>query len=189
MRISFLGNLTNGFIDSEEALSYARTYAAVYISLMAVLFPVTRFCYWEFFRVMFMWLTGWSLLSVAFFLSLIIILNIPVTYVARGSAGYKLTAVWGIALVALSIVGIHYSAKLRDRYSFQCETFWVDRESGTYHIDFHDRCLCGESLAGLENMKGHEMEKQLNSFELCEDCEQWAEDAEDSYQTERFIRR
>ena len=91
---------------------------------------------------------------------------------------YKLTIIWGMALMLLGIVAIYFSNKYRNGYAFECETFLVDNEAGIYHYEWNDDCEKAEEAETLEEMKGYQIDK---SYILCEWCKETQEDMESEY--------
>ena len=71
-------------------------------------------------------------------------------------------------------MAIYFSDKYRDQYSFECDTFFVDKDAGIYHLDiFTDDCEKACETKYLEEMKGYQISKKIT---LCEDCEEMLED-------------
>lgn len=71
---------------------------------------------------------------------------------------YKRTRIWGICLICFGIAAVYFTNEYRHRYSFECDTFWVDKQKGIYHLDFDNDCSIAEDATSLTKMKGFEIE-------------------------------
>ena len=129
---------------------------------------------------------GYSLLFIAFIAEFILLLDVRVnveeperdywnkTEKYSKPITYKLTTVWAFVLAVLGVMAIYFSDKYRDQYSFECDTFFVDKDAGIYHLDiFIDDCEKACEAECLEEMKGYQISKKIT---FCEDCEEMLED-------------
>lgn len=98
--------------------------------------------------------------------------NLSKTY---GSLNYKLTIVWGIILITVGILAIYSTNRHRKDYAFKCNTFWVDKECGIYHLDVDNDCEIITKSNNIERMYGYEIK---NRYTFCEWCKEWQEDVE-----------
>lgn len=184
---SFLSNL---FGDVYDFLNddIGKFIIAIGSFLILIAGTLSYFFYWKFISVILDYITGTSLLFLAYIITLIITLDFQVEqdiperhcetleenkYYSRK---YKWTIVWGIFLIILGIAAIFFSNKYRKHYSFQCETFRVDEAKGVYHIF---KCNDSKNATKITLMKGYDVEK--NEYLLCPACEEWAEDAEGEF--------
>ena len=86
---------------------------------------------------------------------------------------YKLSTLWFIILVLLGISAIYFSNKYKKQYIFECDTFLVDRQTHTYHLDWTE-CDNSKNAVSLDKLQGYQIEKD---FSLCEECKEIAEEA------------
>jgi hypothetical protein len=109
-------------------------------------------------------------------------------YKDRKPKGYTKTKVWGIILIIIGISVIYVSNRYRKHYSFECETFLVDSSKGLYHLNgFNKDCEEIEKGTILVPMKGYKIENSNYSF--CPCCDEWAEDAVGSFESDRYYRK
>ena len=88
---------------------------------------------------------------------------------------YKLTIIWGITIVILGIMAMHYSNKYRKHYALLCETFLVDCNSKVYHLEDSD-CEGLQDAENVKEMKGYEIGK---GYIFCEECKEYSDEMED----------
>lgn len=82
-------------------------------------------------------------------------------------------------------MALYFSGKYKDYYAFQCQTFYLDENTGICHIlndcDYvHD----AEEMDSYEMRGNHKHLSEIkgieildSSYELCDACREWAEDA------------
>ena len=165
--------------------------------VLILLLGLSLFVHWTFISSILSLITGYSLIFIAYIIGLIVWLDKGVDVALqkeyRGYAfpkkepkGFKKTKVRGIMLVILGIVAIYFSNVYRKQYAFECDTFLVDHQKKTYHLDWDNDCEEAEMASRLEKMKGYQID---DSYTFCYWCEEWAEDAEAEYNANRFYRR
>ena len=194
---SFLSNIV-GRNTYDEFKGYAIIIIAIGTCILAIILLLSFFFHWGFISSLLNLVTGTSLLFIAYIAALVLALDIEVDVdePERGywsepenkpkPTAYKLTIVWGVLLIALGIGAIYFSNKYRKHYAFECSTFLVDHQAGIYHLDWDNECEVAAEAEDLEKMQGYQIDK---SYTLCEWCEEWAEDAEDEYESDRYFRR
>lgn len=194
---SFLSNLI-GRENYEEFQYYAKFIVVIGFCILSVLFLLASLVHWTFISNLLNLFTGTSLLFLAFIASLILVLDFQVdvdeaekiyfnneAYVPKPFK-YKITVVWGILLLLLGLAATYYSNKYRKYYEFECSTFLVDIRNGIYHIDWDNDCEVAAQSDDLIKMRGYEMNK---TYTLCTWCEEWVEDAEFEYRSNRYYRK
>ena len=194
---SFISNLLGK--DKYDGLkSKAKIIIAIGTCILAILFLLTYFFHWGLLSTLLNLVTGTSLLFVVYIAALILVLDIEVDveeperyYWSEPEklpkpTSYKLTIVWGVILIILGIGAIYFSNVYRKQYAFECDTFLVDHQKKTYHLDWDNDCEEAEMASRLEKMKGYQID---DSYTFCYWCEEWAEDAEAEYNANRFYRR
>lgn len=165
--------------------------------ILILLWGLSFFVHWSFISSILSLITGFSLIFIAYIIGLIVWLDKGVDVALqkeyRGYAfpkkepkGFKKTKVRGIMLVILGILAIFFSNVYRKQYAFECDTFLVDHQKKTYHLDWDNDCEEAEVASRLEKMKGYQID---DSYTFCYWCEEWAEDAEAEYNANRFYRR
>ena len=194
---SFLSNII-GRNTYDEFKCYAKVIIAIGTCVLSIVLLLSLFFHWSFISSLLSLVTGTSLLFIAYVAALVLVLDIEVDvdepekcYWSEPEkkpkpAAYKLTIVWGVVLVALGISAIYFSNKYRKHYAFECDTFLVDHQAGIYHLDWDNDSEVAAESGNLETMQGYQIDK---SYTLCEWCEEWAEDAEDEYESNRYFRR
>ena len=194
---SFLSNII-GRNTYGEFKGYSKTIIAIGTCILAVILLLSFFFHWKFISGLLNLVTGTSLLFIAYVAALVLALDIEVdvdepekNYWSESEkktkpATYKLTIVWGVLLIVLGIGVIYFSNKYRKYYAFECDTFLVDHQARIYHLDWDNDCEVASEAKNLEKMQGYQIDK---SYTLCEWCEEWAEDAEDEYGSNRYFRR
>lgn len=182
---SFLSNII-GRNTYDKFKGYAKEIIAIGTCVLAIVLLLSIFFHWSFISSLLSLITGTSLLFIAYVAALVLVLDIEVDVDEPEKkpkpAAYKLTIVWGVVLVALGISAIYFSDKYLKHYAFECDTFLVDHQAGIYHLDWDNDCKVAAESGNLETMQGYQIDK---SYTLCEWCEEWAEDAEDEYESNR----
>ena len=181
---SFLSNLigkTNYHGFKEE---YALVIFFIGTGLLAILTPLTFFCYWGILSSFLNLITGTSLLFIVYVAALIVLLDKEVKVETHSDSTiakqkvkkpftYKLTIVWGLFLVVGGIVAIYGTNKYRRYYAFQCKkVFVVNKGDKFYHL--YEECSHCENAEHLYVAKGYQMEKA--HLKLCPECAELAEE-------------
>jgi predicted secreted protein len=196
---SFLSNLLSclfGDIYDDLLKPYARIIVAIGTCILCILIGLSTICHFTFISILINLVTGTSILFIIYIVALISVLDIKVEieteeqnyYVSKSikkpkDRKYKLTIVWAVVLIILSINAIYFTNKYRKHYAFECSTFLVNHNAKVYHLDCDNDCEIASETSHLEKMKGYQINK---SYTLCEWCKEWAEEAEISYNIERF---
>lgn len=204
---SFLSNIVKKCEFCKDIYDGIRTYSLVIILtgtiLISVFVGLSFFVYWHWLSKVIDLLMGTSLVFILYVIAVISILDIQVAEEVQEkeydlysgqeirkkvqhSIGYKLTIVWGITLMLLGVVAIYGTNKFRKHYSFQTSYFLVDQTKGIYHLDYDNDCEAKKN-AFLKRMQGYEFE-DLN-YQFCVECEEWLDDAMDSYESDRYYRK
>ena len=187
---SFLSNII-GRNTYDEFKIYAKLIIAIGTCVLAVILLFSFFFHWKFISSLLDMVTGTSLLFVAYVAAFILVLDIEVDVdesreTENKPQAYKLTIVWGAVLIIVGISAIYFSNKYRKHYAFECSTFLVDHQARIYHLDWDNDCEIASETGKLEKMKGYQIDK---SYNLCKWCEEWAEEAESQYESDRYFRR
>lgn len=185
-RQSFISNLF-GHNTYDEFKSAALLVSLIGTGILIVLYILSNFFHAGIINYLIKLTNGTSLLFIGYILAVIILLDIEVDVEEpeknyweeekkeQKPFKYKLTIVWGVILIALGIVAIYYSNRYRNRYAFECETFWVDEKGGIYHLDWNSDCSIAEEAEELEEMQGYQIDK---TFKFCEECQECLEEME-----------
>ena len=186
---SFISNII-GRKTYDEFRDLAKIIIAIGTCVLTILLLLSVFFHWSLISSLLNLVTGTSLLFIAYIAAFILVLDIEVDVdepeKKTKPTAYKLTIVWGVLLIALGICAIYFSNKYRKHYAFECETFLVDHQAGIYHLNCDNDCEVASEASNLEKKQGYQIDK---SYNLCEWCEEWAEDAEDEYESSRYYRR
>ena len=193
---SFLSDLFH-YIELKE---YADRIIPVGTFILLILFLLSKFVHWEFISELLSCCTGISILFIVYVITIIAVLDFPIEveeevdnalyYDKKTSPkpeGYNWTILWGILLCVLGAAAIYFSEKYSKRYQFECSTLLVDRDAGIYHLDYDNDCEEADKADNLVKMKGYQLKD--TSYELCDWCDGWADDAESEYIGQKYIRR
>lgn len=193
---SFLSNLI-GENSYNNAVEFAKIAIPIGSLVLLALYCLSCFFYSSIVNFLLKLTTGFSIPFIAYIALWIILLDIKVNVDEPEKKSweepkevpkplvYKFTIIWTVILVILGICTIYYSNKYRKHYSFGCETFLVDNKSQLYHLEWSE-CESAENAEQLEEMQGYQIG---NSFSLCEECKEIAEEAEAEYESDRYFRR
>ena len=183
---SFISNLL-GRDTYEYFKEFARPASIIGAVILILLYVLSHYFHSDFLSYLVSLTNGYSLLFIGYVVILIVLLDIEVEVeepehpywekkkeVAKPFK-YKLTIVWSIVLLILSIVAIYYSNRYRNHYAFECETFLVDKKAALYHLDWNSDCSIAEKAEELEEMQGYQINEK---FKFCEECRDCMEDVE-----------
>lgn len=164
--------------------------------ILVVVILLSSFLHWGFISSILDLISGKSLLFIVYVAALVIVLDVKVDVgdsycyynvdIKKMPFAYKLTVIWGVLLIAMGIGAINISNRYRKHYAFECTTFLVDHSSKVYHLDWDNDCEDAKSASHLEKLKGYQID---DSYTICVGCEEWAEYAEDVYNSEKYYRR
>lgn len=172
--------------------------------VLVVLWGLSKFFHWGLLSFLLNLTTGTSLVFIAYILGLIVLLDkgIDVELLESVTApryqnryyfpkeepqGYRRTIILGVILVALGIAAIYFSNRYRKHYAFECETFLVDKTNLLYHINTNNGCEY--KSRNVEEVKGYQLEEDFSEYRFCEWCQEWAEDASDTYESDKYFRK
>lgn len=194
---SFISNIIGR--DNYDGIKFlSKRIAVIGACIIAIIYLLSHYFHCGFISWLLDWVSGTSILFVAYIAALIVVLDIRVNVdepekdiwsMPKNNTKpitYKLTIVWSVMLIVLGISAIYFSDKYRDLYTFECTTFLVDRQAGIYHLDWNNHCDVKEEADFLYEMKGYQIGQ---SYILCEWCDDWASDAESEYESNKYIRR
>lgn len=156
--------------------------------ILVTVIVLTHFFHWKFLSLVLNFITGTSLIFLAYIIGVVLLLDFGVDVWHEQSrdgsdrilrtifGGYKITVVWAVLLVVLAIAAVYYSNKYRNHYSFECATFLVDEQKGIYHLKgYNTDCEEIEDRTRLVRMQGYEIEE--NNYTYCISCEEWEGEA------------
>jgi len=193
---SFLSNMVGNTYD--EFKGYAKPIIAIGTCILAIIYPLSDFFHWGVISGLLNLFTGTSILFIIYVAAIVITLDIEVeedepesNYWSEPgnkpmSTAYKLTIVWGVVLIALGISAVYFSNKYRKHYAFECNTFLVDTYTRIYHLNYNNDCEYAATARDLEKMKGYQIDE---SYEFCDWCAEWLEDAESSAEADAYSSR
>lgn len=183
---SFISNLL-GSDTYEDFKEFAKPASIIGAVILILLYVLSHYFHSGFLSYLVSLTNGYSLLFIGYVVILIVLLDIEVEVeepeqpywekkkeVAKPFK-YKLTIVWSIVLLILSVVAIYYSNRYRNHYAFECETFLVDKKAAIYHLDWNSDCSIAEEAEELEEMQGFQINEK---FKFCEECQECMEDVE-----------
>ena len=180
----------------EEFRGYAKTYIPIATIILVVLLVISQFVHWRIVSWLLNLALGTSLIFIAYILGVILLLDFGVDVEMKEDwdgrlslpevmpSNFKSTIIWTYTLLILGIAAIYFSNKYRKNYSFECQTFLVDKNRGIYHLEDNND---DEDMEYTTEMKGYELENYNYTF--CESCREWVEEMESEYAAERYYRR
>lgn len=184
----------------DDFKGYAKLVVAIGTCLLVISYGLSFICHYKFVFGLLNLFTGTSLLFIFYIFDLILLLEIEVDVETQKNyfstdrnekkekpLRYKLSVAYSIFLILMGICAIYFSNEYKHQYAFDCTSFLVDRNTKTYHlIEFRNDCEIASQCKNLEVMKGYQID---DSYKLCVHCEQFAEDAEWEYNSNRFFRK
>ena len=183
---SFISNLL-GRDTYEFFKEFARPASIIGAVILILLYVLSYYFHSGFLSYLVSLTNGYSLLFIGYVAILILLLDIEVEveepeqpYWEKKKEvdrpfKYKLTIIWSIVLLILSIVAIYYSNRYRNHYAFECETFLVDKKAALYHLDWNSDCSIAEKAEELEERQGYQINEK---FKFCEECRDSMDDVE-----------
>ena len=182
--------------NTYETLSNWKPIALIYAIILLIFVLLSFFFQWSFIKFFIDLMMGWTLLSIPFVAIIVVSLDKEIEMKKAESQWEKLheekpknylyTKIWGITLCIFGLTCLYFSGKYKDYYSFQCGTFYLDKVHQTYHI--LDDCKYSEvDNDELIEIKGVDLIG--TNHELCDACEEWAEDAKESAYEWQYRRR
>ena len=165
---------------------YSKFVFLAYSVWLFILFLLTLVCHWRIVNEIFSLFTGGSLFFMLYtaFAILFFDIRVGVVYGLRDWR-YKLTIAWGIVLIILGLSAIIYTNHYRKDYAFECETCFIEADSRCFHI----RTKC-DSIVNKESLEKSKVYKaQESGYIFCEECEWWAEEANDAYEALQYSRK
>lgn len=165
-RESFFIRATGDFYDF--ASDFAIPIVIYGTPIFLVLFGLTFVCHWDVVCNLFSLVSGFSLLFIAYNISLILVIDRLLLYrVSKKKAPrYSLTVVWGIILIGLGITSCFVTNNYKKHYKFACAEWYVDEENHLYHCNEK----CDKIGSTTYVAKGHEIRGKGLSF--CDYCKE-----------------
>lgn len=177
-KLSFISNAL-GRDTYDNFKEFARPAAIIGTIILVLLYILSHNYHSDIISLLLSLTNGFSLLFIGYIIVLIVSLDYEVEVDVPKSISwreideiakpfkYKLTTAWTVLLLISGIIAMFYSYKYQKHYSFECDTFWVDKNAGIYHYDWNDDCERAKAAESLAKMKGYQIEK---SYKLCEEC-------------------
>lgn len=185
---SFLSNFL-GEESYEDWVDNARIVIAVGTIILLVFLGLSFLFHSNIVSYLLKLVTGTSLLFIAYVAMWVLVLDIRVDVDESEEYGwerpkkshkpiaYKLSALWTVVLIILGIVAIYYSNKYRKQYAFECDTFFVDKQTYLYHLDWTE-CETSGHAENLEEVHGYQIPV---NYSICEECKEIAEEVDADY--------
>ncbi len=128
---------------------------------------------------------GWSIVAILF--TGVVVIALDKEYEVEeddpdnpAANRYKQSRIWGITLLILGLAALFLSNSYKQKYNFQCESFYLEPSAHLYHIR-EDCAYIGENEdmedaphSEIVEVKGKDLED--TNHELCIACKEWAED-------------
>lgn len=180
---SFISNLI-GRQSYDDCKEFAKPTVIIGTIILALLYLLSYNYHSDLINLLLSLTNGFSLFFIGYIVVLVVLLDFEVevdepeqTFWGEKKEivkplKYKLTIVWSVLLLLLGIIAIYFSHKYKSHYSFECDTFWVDKKAGIYHYDWNDDCSIAEASENLEKMKGYQIKKGYKLCEECKECEE-----------------
>ncbi|QFQ12093.1 hypothetical protein C7Y71_003130 [Pseudoprevotella muciniphila] len=196
MKQSFLSKIIGGELY-DDFKSFSKIIVVIGSCVITIVFVFSLLFYWEFIRSLLHLFIGNSILFALYIGAIIILLDKEVevednnTYAWEKKSSskpktYNFTIAWGIILIVLGICAIYVSNLYRKHYDFQCNSFLVDESAKVYHLDFDNDCEIADETGNLIRKQGFQIDE---TYSFCDWCEEWAEDSELEYESNKYFRK
>jgi len=163
---SFLMRIMGEFYDfiSDFAIPIVRIGTPVFF----VLLGLSYICHWNIICNLYSIASGFSILFIAYIISAIFIIDRLLLYRVFKSKHpkYSVTAIWGIALIAVGITACVLTNNHKKQYRFECAEWYVDEPNGIYH--WNNKCERMSSSTYVA--KGYELRDK--GLEFCDCCKE-----------------
>ena len=178
-RESFFMRITGDFYDFVSDI--AAPVVLIGTPIFFVLFGLTFICHWDIVRSAFSVVSGFSLLFIAYIISLIFMIDRVLLYKVNRTRPpkYTTTVVWGVALISLGITTCILTNNYKKQYFFDCMEWYVDEDKGLYHWDGECENMGDDTYIA----RGYEIRN--SGLNLCDYCK----DVMDDYGSYEPIRR
>lgn len=175
-RESFFIRITGDFYDF--VFGFAIPIVLVGTPIFLVFFGLTFLCHWDIVCSLFSLVSGFSLLFIAYIISLILVIDRLLLYrvCKKRASHYSLTVIWGIVLIVLGITLCFVTNNYNKQYKFDCADWYVDETKGIYHWSKK----CDNMSSDTYVIKGYEIRGK--GLELCDYCKDELDDYESSYE-------
>ena len=164
--------ITGDFYDfiSDFAIPIVRIGTPVFLVLLGLTFV----CHWSIICDLFSIASGFSIVFIAYVISVIFVIDKVLLYRVFKSKPpkYSVTAIWGIALIVVGITACVLTNNHKKRYRFECTEWYVDVPNGIYH--WNDKCERMSSSTYVA--KGYEFRDK--DLKFCSCCKEEMEEYE-----------
>lgn len=165
-RESFFMRITGDFYDfiSDFAIPIVRIGTPV----LFVLLGLTFVCHWSIVCNLFSIASGFSILFLAYIISVIFVIDRLFLYrvFKHKSPKYSATIIWGISLILAGIGACILTNNHKKQYRFECAEWYVDEPNGIYH--WNNKCERMSSSTYIA--KGYEFRDK--DLEFCDYCKE-----------------
>ncbi len=169
-RESFFMRITGDFYDfiSDFAIPIVRIGTPV----LFVLLGLTFVCHWSIVCNLFFIASGFSILFLAYIISVIFVIDRLFLYrvFKHKSPKYSATVIWGISLILAGIGACILTNNHKKQYRFECAEWYVDEPNGIYH--WNNKCERMSSSTYVA--KGYEFRDK--DLEFCDCCKEEMEE-------------
>lgn len=169
-RKSFFMRITGDFYDfvSDFAIPIVRIGTPVFFVLLGLTFV----CHWSIVCNLFSIVSGFSILFLAYIISVIFIIDRLFLYQVfkHKPPKYLATVIWGIALILAGIGACTLTNNHKKQYRFECAEWYVDEPNGIYH--WNNKCERMSSSTYVA--KGYELRDK--DLEFCDCCKEEMEE-------------
>lgn len=167
---SFLMRIMGEFYDfiSDFAIPIVRIGTPV----LFVLLGLTFVCHWSIVCNLFFIASGFSILFLAYIISVIFVIDRLFLYrvFKHKSPKYSATVIWGISLILAGIGACILTNNHKKQYRFECAEWYVDEPNGIYH--WNNKCERMSSSTYVA--KGYEFRDK--DLEFCDCCKEEMEE-------------
>lgn len=169
-RESFFMRITGDFYDFVSV--FAIPIVLIGTPVFFVLLGLTFVCHWSIVCNLFSIASGFSILFLAYIISVIFIIDRLFLYQVfkHKPPKYLATVIWGIALILAGIGTCILTNNHKKQYRFECAEWYVDEPNGIYH--WNNKCERMSSSTYVA--KGHELRDK--GLEFCDCCKEEMEE-------------
>ncbi|MGM9724030.1 MAG: hypothetical protein ACI3YG_08060 [Prevotella sp.] len=199
IKISYLSDLICSPFDNEKYEKY-REWAINIFLIGSACLGLTTLLSLLFYNGIISWFLslflGGSLLFIAYIAAIIFLLDKRIEIEVSGYYNslsdikdeeillkYKRTKYYCFFLILMGIAAIYFTGKYKAQYAFNCRDCYIEADLGIFHT--YDECE-ELNLGTARKLKGYQID--VNSYRLCPNCEEIAEEYRE-LEAERYARR
>lgn len=183
---SFLSELYNRIFGSNaynNSKEISQGILSIATPIWVIVFLLSLFVHWQWVDNLLWNTNGYSPLFIAFVLVWVLFLDvrvlIPVNELGQIKRPipfkYWLTTIWFVVLIALAGSTIYATHLFREKYSWECTTYYVDETNKIIHYSDYPCDNAYNAISSLQEMDGYEIKNNYTNyqeFKICNLCKE-----------------